>query len=184
MNRLQILLSLCCALVVSLIAAPSVAADVPTGGLLVTTSDHLDPGSSFTVLGSGIDPGTTVTFRLDSESRTLPLGDAVVAQDGTLSATFDLAAEFPLGDAWLRGRTTTGIDLELYVHVGPRAMTPGQSPVAAAAAGPLDERSVGLAVLALGLVVLAAASAWSLRERRQTTSSPGRPSEPSPPDSG
>jgi hypothetical protein len=165
MQPLRRLLAVMASATLCLIVVAPANADGPTSGLLVITTDHLDPGTPFTVLGSRIDPGATVTFRLDTDTRTLQLGDASVAQDGTLSVTFQLAPDAPLGDAWLRGRTTTGVDLELYVHVGPRAVSPGASGEPADITTPVDDRGIGLVLAGIGTLLFLIAAAWYIRSR-------------------
>ena len=142
----------------------SAFADAPTNGLLVVTTDYLDRGVSFTILGSRLDPGATVTFRLDTATSSHVLGGAQVAQDGLLQASFATPADIPLGDAWLRGRTSTGEDLELYVHVGPRAESPGAQATGTAL---LDEPAIGRLLSVVGAALLVLAAAWYVRGRRR-----------------
>jgi hypothetical protein len=167
-SRLQSVLA--AALVALLVAVPAAAHDA-TSGNLVTTGDHLDPGAPFTVLGSALDAGALLTFWLVTETNAWPLGETQVAQDGTLSATFDVPADIPLGDAWLYGKTAAGATLELYVHVGPRAVSPEAAGSGFDLLAAFDERTIGLVLLGVGLVVVAGAGALYLRGRSRAASS-------------
>jgi hypothetical protein len=160
------------AAVMALLAAAPAAAHESTGGNLVTTADHLDPGAPFTVLGSQLDAGASVKFWLVTETSAWPLGDAGVAQDGTLSATFDVPSDIPPGDAWLYGKTAAGGSLELYLHVGPRSVSPDATASAFDVRTLIDERMIGLALLGVGLVVFLGAGGVYLRGRFRAPSSP------------
>jgi len=160
------------AAIIALLAAVPAVAHETTGGNLVTTVDHLDPGAPFTVLGSELDAGAAVTFWLVTETNSWPLGDTQVAQDGTLSVTYDAPADIPLGDAWLYGKTPAGGTLELYVYVGPRAVSPEAAGSAFDLLPSLDERTIGLVLLGVGLVVFVGAGGLYLRGRSRAASSP------------
>jgi hypothetical protein len=171
MIRSSRLLFVLAAAFIALLAAVPTAAHEMTGGNLVTTVDHLDPGTPFTVLGSELDAGAPLTFWLVTETNSWPLGETQVAQDGTLSATFDVPDDIPLGDAWLFGKTPAGGTLELYVHVGPRAVSPDATGSAFDMLPAVDERTIGLVLLGGGLVVFVSAGGLYLRGRSRAASS-------------
>jgi hypothetical protein len=137
-----------------LLAAPAHAQSYPpaTSGLTVSEST-VSPGESFTISGSGAEPGATVTFTLKRSSSALGSGNHAVAATPNLGRA--LAAVRPQAQSSRNlGSTTANADGEFSARLTiPAGTDPGVYTVTATSGG---------AFLAVVTVRVAAASLGGL----------------------
>jgi len=157
------------ALLSSLAAPATLLADSPTNGTIIVLGDHVLPGQPFSITGFDIDPGIELELAITNGSRTASLGRATVGIDGTVNASVTLADDFPLGYANVTATSPADGQWTTAVLVGDRAEGPG-APVGDGV--PIDERSVGLLLVVIGLVVFAVAAFVFLRGRPRRSADP------------
>lgn len=145
---------------------PVLADGAPQGRIFVP-GDHFQPGETITISGSELTDGSVVVVRLTGGPTIVELGRATVAADATLSTTATIPDTFPLGYAELTVRDQNGNEWSTYLLIGDRAEGPG----APSTASGMDERTLWLIVLGIGLIVFVAAAASSLRIGRRAPSS-------------
>jgi len=142
---------------------PSFAlADSPSNGQLLIPGDHHLPGEAMEVTGYQLDPGIALHLILVSGSRTATLGSATVLADGTFSAPGTVPSDFPTGYAEVVATSPGGGSWKTVILVGERAE--GPKPVDAAASS-VDMSTLGVVMIAIGLVIFVVAAAWYLRGR-------------------
>ena len=150
---------------VGLAALPrDVVADNPQGGSILVLDDHALPGGSMTVAGTGLDDSFgPLQLTLEAGGTRVSLGLTSAIAGGSMSASVVVPSDFPTGYALLTAATRDGSRTwSTYVLIGERAEGPD-------ALGPggavVDLSAVGIAMIAIGLIVISAAGAWFLRGR-------------------
>jgi hypothetical protein len=142
--------------------AAAVLAGGEGSGQLLITSDHIEPGMSFEILGARLDPGATIELSIRGETDTIALGTTSVHQDGSMSFEAVVPESFALGYAHLTGRLSTGTEVTTLVQVG----IPPTAPGAESGSEGVDERSIGLVILVVGLAIFAMAVVAFIRGGR------------------
>ncbi len=143
--------------------APTALADGATNGRVLVHADHVLPGEPAPVTGSELDQGPVV-IRLEQTARIADVGTGIVGPDGTLASSFTVPPDYPHGYANLVVEGSQGATWSAIVLIGPRAEGPrGERP---ATSGLLDERSIALVALAIGVGVFVAAISIYIRRGR------------------
>ena len=91
---------------------------------IVVTSDHVNPGEEFNVVGADLTPNAEVEFRFERDDLkvTLP-GTVTPGVDGHFTAQLSMPAEFPDGYALLVAEAADGTQTSTWVLVGVRTAT-------------------------------------------------------------
>jgi hypothetical protein len=110
------------------------------------------------VSGSDIEEGVQLVLRLTNGPTTAELGSVDVRLDGTFATSVVVPASFPIGYAELTATSPGETIWTTLVLIGKRAEGPGQQ-----AGAQLDEHLIWLAVLAVGLGIVALATLRYLR---------------------
>ncbi|MES1239936.1 MAG: hypothetical protein ABUL57_03645 [Chloroflexota bacterium] len=123
------------------------------------------PGDTMLITGYDLDPGTDLTFTLESGADGVTLVEATVGADGTVSATASVPANFPTGYAEVIG-TGAGNSWRTVVLIGERAEGPDAQPT------PIDDRVTGLTLAGIGTLLFLLAAAWYVRSRPKGSAGP------------
>jgi hypothetical protein len=102
-----------------LILPATVVAHGGAAASLVVTVDHVEPGSSLTIIASDFGSDSVVQFRIVAPDRAVELGHRTAGPDGHFEATFNLPADFPPGWADLTATGDDGSSTTTQVLVGP-----------------------------------------------------------------
>lgn len=145
--------------------AEPVLADEPVRGNILVPIEQVAPGDAFPVTGYELDPGITITMRINQAATSTELGSVTVAPDGTFQTSLTAPAPLSGGYAELIATSDEGSQWRASVLIagpgdGNATPPPGaQSP----ASGAVDPRLLALAVMAVGLVIFAVAGLRYLR---------------------
>jgi hypothetical protein len=115
-----LMLAACAVLMASVIAVAPVRAHFGGGAFIVVTADHVDPGSSFEVIGADLAPESTVEFRIVRDDFVVVLGTFVSGADGHFTTQLQLPADYPTGYAQLFATAADGTEASTWVLVGAR----------------------------------------------------------------
>lgn len=140
--------------------APKAPATVPTDAISVGSA-AATPDAQVTMSGSGFQPGSTV--RLTVYSAPVDLGTATVAADGTFSKTVTLPSGLPAGSHTL---LATGLAPGGAVRYLSKALTVSASGLPVTGAGATGIAVAALALLGLGIALVAATNGRIVRRLR------------------
>ena len=136
-----------------LVAGAAGAASAHPGGPeeVLVVGDHVDPGQTFRLLASFIEPQTDVPVTVVTGSQRFDLGTVTVNADGQFDVSLTLPADVPLGYAELHLTQPTQGDAATVFLVGPRdASTPAAPSVAG---GSVFDSQAGALVVFVGTLV-------------------------------
>ena len=170
MGAVRVISLIAGALVLCVAAIPSrVAADSPARGQILTAGDHVLPGETLTVTGFQLDPGERLSFRLIIKTTDLDLGTATVAADGSVEIKALVPIGTPVGYGEVAATNASGSTWSTVTLIGERPEGPAASsaPTSSAIDGPVDDRVIGLIMVALGVVLVVLAVAWWWTGRRR-----------------
>jgi hypothetical protein len=113
----------------ALVVAP-VSAHFGGGAFIIVPSDHIDPGSTFEVIGVDLAPESTVDFKIVRDESVMALGTFVSGADGHFTTRLQLPADYPTGYAQLFATATDGTEASTWVLVGARTESTPAPPAA------------------------------------------------------
>jgi hypothetical protein len=122
----------------------------------------IEPGRSFTLLASDLEPNAPIQVRLLAESRTAELGSVASDAEGHFETTLSVPADFPTGYARLIATDPAGNDVETWVSVGPAGSSAAPSVGAGAQPSLYLATALAIGLLGLGAVI------WLARRRAQS----------------
>jgi hypothetical protein len=117
---------------------------------VLVVGDHVDPGTSFRLLASFIEPDVDVPVTVVSGSAVFDLGSVRVDADGRFDVTLTLPSDVPHGYAELHLAQPTQGDAATVFLVGPRE---ADAPAAPTAAPSVLETQAGALILFIGTLV-------------------------------
>jgi hypothetical protein len=173
----SLVLSACAVLMASAIAAVPVHAHFGGGAFIVVPVDHVNPGSTFEVVGADLTPESTVDFKIVRDESVVPLGTFVSGADGHFTTELQLPADYPNGYAQLFATAADGTEASTWVLVGDRTESTPAPPGA-------TQWWTDPSVLLLGVFIIGglAAIVYVLLKRRSGEPVPARASARRPAD--
>jgi hypothetical protein len=135
---------------------------------IIVVGDHVDPGQTFRLLASFIEPAVEVTVTVVTGSTVFDLGSVTVDAAGSFDVSLTLPPEVPHGYAELHLSQPNEGDAATVFLIGPRD---GSTPAApAVAGGSVFESQAGALVLFVGtLVGIAVIGSLLIRSGRRPT---------------
>jgi hypothetical protein len=118
---------------------------------IIVVGDHVDPGQSFRLLASFIEPSVDVPVTVVTGSTVFDLGSVAVDAAGSLDVSLLLPAEVPRGYAELHLDQPNEGDAATVFLVGPRDATTPAAP--SAAGGSVFDSQAGALILLVGTLV-------------------------------
>jgi hypothetical protein len=140
--------ALAAALILTAVGSVSAHPGGPEEVLVV--GDHVDPGTSFRLLASFIEPDVDVPVTVVTGSTVFDLGSVRVDADGRFDVTLTLPSDVPHGYAELHLVQPTQGDAATVFLVGPRDTTTPAAPIAASS---VLETQAGALILFIGTLV-------------------------------
>lgn len=134
---------------------------------IIVYGDHVDPGTDFRVLASGIEPDVDVALRVTTGSTNYPMGSVHVAGDGTFDVTLALPASVPNGYAQLVLTQPSQGEAGTTFLVGPRGEGASLTPTEGGSF--FDSRLGAGVVFAATLVGIALIAIVLIRGRGKST---------------
>ncbi|MEP7157865.1 MAG: hypothetical protein ABI797_00420 [Chloroflexota bacterium] len=158
----------------ALVVAPA-SAHFGGGAFIVVPSDHIDPGSTFEVIGADLAPASTVDFKIVRDESVVSLGTFVSGADGHFTTQLQLPADYPDGYAQLFATATDGTEASTWVLVGARTESTPAPPGA-------TEWWSDPSVLIVGVFLIGgfAAVAYALLKRKSGEPVPARAGQRGP----
>jgi hypothetical protein len=127
---------------------------------IIVVGDHVDPGQTFQLLASFIEPGVDVPITVVTGSSVFDLGSASVDAAGSFDVSLTLPADVPLGYAELHLDQPNEGDAATVFLVGPRD---GSTPAApSVGGGSLFDSQAGALILFVGTLAAIAVVAFLL----------------------
>jgi hypothetical protein len=165
----SLVLSACVALLTSVIAAAPVHAHFGGGAFIVVPADHVNPGSTFEVIGADLAPESTVEFKIVRDESVVALGTFVSGADGHFTTQLQLPADYPNGYAQLFATAADGTEASTWVLVGARTESTPAPPGA-------TQWWSDPSVLILGVFIIGglAAIAYALFKRKSGAPAPAK----------